>query len=248
MQRHLRILIMLGMVVGFMAAGCGDDGEDDAFIGDGGANNNGTDSLPNGTDTNPGQQPAACVPGTLLENFDAAVMPSGWTIVHGAGGSGSNSNSNSGTGSGAGGLLDDINNDTTWHHSSLETEKFAPEPVAQNMSGGFFKVGDILGMDEAFLSDYYDIAACSSVILSFKQYFEDWGSNEADRGEVSILVDKPPWELLKTFNVTGYTEEQIDLTSYLIGGQYFQLKFHFIDEGKGNWPWFIDDVSITSAQ
>ena len=254
MKQHLKICIMFSAVLGFAAVGCGDDtDEEGGFLGDGGDNISGTDGIAGSDSTpigssDPSQTVIGCEVGNIMENFDADALPAGWTIISGSGGSGSASGSGSGSGSG-GGTLSDANDASTWHHTSVEEERFAPpDPVVQNMSGGFFKVGDSPGMNESLETDYYPIGNCSTVTVSFKQYFEDWADNDADRGEVGVLVDTPPWVAVKTINTTGYTEENIDITDYLTGGEYFKVRLNFSDDNQGNWPWFIDDFAITGVQ
>ena len=100
------------------------------------------------------------------------------------------------------------------------------------------------GMDEALETPYYEYIGCDSVTVMFSHYFDDSSRVETDRGELSIMVDGPPWELIETYNEKGFFEEEVDLSEHLTGGEAFRLQFAFRDDGNGNYGWSIDDVEV----
>ena len=173
----------------------------------------------------------------ILETFDSRI-PTGWTVIP--------SSSASGTGSGSGsgsGRPRELDEDRTWHHIS-EDEDYPYD----GMEGGFLFVGGFAGMNEALITNYYEIGRCESVSVMFDYYFDDAPRNDYDRSELWINADGPPWQLVGTYNVSGRQEgpkeEIVDLTHYLTGSEAFQLKFTFVDEGEGNYGFAHDNVAV----
>ncbi len=243
MKTNLFLLLVSAVLCGVLVVACGvEESPDDN---DGSDNNNGSDLGSDNHDTN---NPAVCAL-DALETFDTAV-PTGWTVISsGGGGSGSGSGSGSGTGTGSGnpGVVDPAK---TWHHTTVDTET---GPAAKFMNGGYMTVGGIIGMNEALITPIYYVGACNAVNLTFTHYFDDFGAatgKTADRGEVSIAVDGPPYMVIGTYNSNpnkSFENASIDLTNYVVGAEYFQLEFVFADDNQGNYGWSIDDVKVTGA-
>jgi len=173
----------------------------------------------------------------VLETFDSEI-PVGWTLQPSGNGSGS------GSGTGGTGDVPEVDEEHTWHHTTVEE---AGDLAGEGMEGGYFFVGGFAGMNEGITTDFYDIGDCESISVMFSHDFEDMSRNEDDRGELSILVDTPPFELVETFNEDGPHEEDIELIDFLTGGTVFQLKFTFIDEDQGNYGWSIDNFELVGA-
>jgi hypothetical protein len=206
----------------FLSVGCGGD-EDTADSGDG-----------DGIDSNGDTQPLTCDL-SVMETFDSAI-PAGWTVLTGGSGSGS------GSGSGTVGVPADPTK--TWHQTADQSDFY-------QMQGGYMFVGGVPGlkMNEALITPYYNLGACASVNLSFKQYFDDLSLNLNDRGEVWFMGDAPVWSLLTTYNSNAdkiAVTEPVSLPT--AGNAGFQLKFVFADETGSNYGWAIDDVSIIGAE
>ncbi|MBN2717396.1 MAG: hypothetical protein JXX14_16200 [Deltaproteobacteria bacterium] len=178
-----------------------------------------------------------------FESFDTAV-PSGWTVISTVGG-GSGSGSGSGSG-GDSGEISDVDPLKTWHHTTVEDES---NPY-DGMDGGYMAVGGYTGLNESLETGFYPVDSCKTVTLSFTHYFDDYGSRTGvteDRGEVWVVGDTPPWTLVATYNENADKEpqeEELDLTSYILGQSMFKVKFVFTDEEKGNYGWAVDNVSI----
>ena len=223
MKTHFLLIMLFCLAGAALSLGC-DSAEDSG--GDGGDGNGGDTS-----DTGGGNLTCEL---DVLETFDTGI-PQGWTIQGGGSGSGS--------GSGSGGTVD-VNDDETWHHTTVETEDYPPD----GMEGGYFFVGGFSGMNETLNTAAYPIGSCQSVSMMFTQYFDDFPSNDFDRGELWIMVDGPPPELVGTYNVAGLAETTVDLTPFLMGGASFSLQFVFLDEDGGNYGWGIDNVQVVGTE
>jgi hypothetical protein len=226
MKKHLLMLLIAGLSGTLLLSGCDSAEEDDPLLDDGDSS---------GGDSDTSETPLTCDI-DVLETFDTGI-PAGWTVLGGGGGSGS------GSGSGSGGGTVEVNEEETWHHTTVDDALIEYE----GMEGGYMFVGGFAGMDESLVTDFITIGSCQSVSLMFDSYFDDQTRNEADRGELWITVDGPPAELIGTFDVAGLTESTIDLMPYLTGGMAFQLTFVFKDEEGGNYGWAIDNVQVTGA-
>ncbi|GAA2895496.1 hypothetical protein Acy02nite_25390 [Actinoplanes cyaneus] len=154
------------------------------------------------------------------QTFDAAALPTGWTVVDNAG-SGQvwkltdDGNRGNHTG-GAGGF------------AIVDSDKYG--------SGG--------KQNTSLVSPVVDLTGVSAPVVRFDQEFRQYGT---ERTDVELSVDGgTTWEtvLSQTAGVTGPKQTEVAIPQ-AAGKPRVQVRFHYVD-GSYAWWWAVDNVLIGS--
>jgi len=165
----------------------------------------------------------------LFEDFESGIPPTGWTVINNAAqgpfwttAAASGESNYCGTGEAATCSSDN------WGTAHFDTELITP-PVFINHSNTYIitylaNYQNFANEDYLNLDIYTDANPVWNSVLSWN---EDHGLFKYQPGEFVSL----------------------NLTHYLSGASYFQLRWHYFDPTDFDWDWYaqIDDVHITST-
>jgi hypothetical protein len=159
-----------------------------------------------------------------LETF-AGQIPTGWTVVDG------------GTSAGA------------WTYTATLPDSF---PADITIDGGAFidsaGAGADAEQDDDLVSPLYDLADCSSAVLSFDHNFQK-DLVGTDLAEIYVVPGGGAGTPLLLVSYTtdsphdGFHSPSLDITASELGDETtFQVVFHY--EGGGDLGWYVDNVGV----
>jgi hypothetical protein len=156
----------------------------------------------------------------VFENFDGGI-PSSWTIE------------------------DDGTSADTWEGvSDLGGNDLDGTPFAA-VSSDDAGIGPVL--DEMLYSPVVNASIAEQLFLGFDQYYRHLGTGSYGIVEV---FDGTDWVTVlnqtATVGAWGAPDQQmIDVSQY--SNEFFQVRFHYFDNGSWSWYWAVDNVVITDA-